>query len=441
MDSASFPSASVFSLPLPPWQQPLSARVARYEPRKRKKDSDDWGDDDEDLEGETTDAVSEATPAPSLILSPDEAHQYRVAGLSFDKELPGGQFPHAAPRDENSKREMPGDVLKGLSSLSPPIFPPQSAAHRGNLRLQHFAVITAILHRSLLKGDYIRAGRAWGLILREEFGGSPIDVRTEGRWGIGAEILLRRGRQISSISSGSGRTAEEINQPENTPKLCFTRKGFEDARQYYETLVIQHPYRKAAPDAISPLHFYPAMFGLWVYVTQEESNVAREDLQRHHEELSEESSEDEDAASEFENRPGSGRRRKYFIAEIRAKELEQAQQIAARMDEVMVSPPYSDSPELLELRGMVSLWIADLLVSCLPQEERDEHDFENGASSPNEDLSGSIQARREQRFAREKRQLEVQKSKEFLEKANQRGRGVSYSLENFHIDDGSTLLE
>lgn len=427
------PSASVFSLPLAPWQQPSSVRVARYEPKKRKKGFDDLDDDVEDTGGETTDAASDFTPAgSSLILTPGEAHQYRVAGLPFDQELPGGRFPHEAPKEAPPRRQTKGEILRGLTSLSPPIYPPQSAAHQGNLRLQHFAVLSAILHRCLLQRDYLRAGRTWGLILREEYGGSPLDVRNEGRWGIGAEILLRQGRQLSDLASASD---DGLSKPQSASKVCFTRKGFEDAKQYYERLIIQHPYRKFAPDAISAMHFYPAMFGLWIYVTQEESNAARDAIQnRHSEDSSDEVSDDE----EYGTHCDSSKRQK-MIAEVRERELEQAQQIAARMDEIIVSPPYSDASEMLELRGMISLWIADLFVLSVPQPEKEYRDPENSYAMSTDDLSGSIQERREQRLAMEKRQAEVLKSAGFFEKGQQRGRGVSHTLENFHIDDGSFM--
>ena len=433
--ATSEPSASAFALPLPSWQQPTSVRVARYEPKKRKKGYDDWDNDVGDAGDETTDGISEAIPAASsLILSPEEAHQYHVAGLSFDQELPGGRFPHAAPKDELSRRETKGEILKGLSTLSPPVYPPQSAAYQGNLRLQHFAVLSAILHRCLLERDYLRAGRVWGLILREEYGGNPIDVRNEGRWGIGAEILLRRGRQLSDIASASEKLDDEYPKPNAFPYVCFTREGFEDAKQYYERLIIQHPYRKAAPDAISALHFYPAMFGLWIYVTQEESNAARDSLQLHHREDSSNELSDEEG---FDSHGTSGKKKQKMAAEIRKRELEHAQQIAARMDEVIVSPPYSDSPELLELRGMLSLWIADLFVLCVPQPEREYQylDPEYSDAAPADDLPGSIQERREQRLAMEKRQAEISKSIGYFEKGKHRSRGVSHTLENLHIDD------
>lgn len=434
------PSASAFSLPLLPSKHPISQRVAHCEGRKRKKDPNDWGDvdGDEDLESEESDAGIGA----SLILTPDEAHQYRVAGLSVNKELPGGHFPHAPPREDRPTIPTRRKILDSLASLSPPIYTPQSATKQGGLRLQHLGVLTTTLHRCLLQRDYIRAGRAWGLLLREEFGGRPIDSRGGGRWGIGAEILLRQGRQMTDISSGLQEGDGPPHGARGVSRPCFTKKGFEDAKDYYERLIIQHPYRKVAPDAISSLYFYPAMFGLWIYVVQEESNIAREDLDRCREDSS------DDGLSEVEDMPAgrdhaaSKQRRQALVATMRETELEQAQHIAARMDDVTASPPYSDSHDLLELRGMVSLWIADLFVLCVPHQETDDYDsMEDSDSGAVEDLPGSIQKRREQRIAFEKKALESANARKFFDKAKKRRKGVTHSLEDLHISEVAAPIE
>ncbi|KAI9041008.1 uncharacterized protein KD926_007424 [Aspergillus affinis] len=425
------PSVSAFSLPLQTWRQPVSLRTAQYEPKKRKKGLNDLGDADIDTEGETTDAASETAPSGlSLTLSPDEAHQYRIAGLPFDREIPGGNFPHGPAKDEKLPRQTKGEILKELSSLSSPIYPPQSAAHQGNLRLQHFGVLSSVLHRCLLQRDYIRAGRAWGLLLREEYNGTPLDVRVDERWGIGAEILLRRGRQISDNACQGDNEAAQATEPS---KLLFTRKGFEDAKQYYETLIVQHPFRKVAPDDISSLHFYAAMFGLWIYVTQEENQMAFQKILENQENSSE-ISEQEDATSDLDGQGGSRNKTRALLAEVKKNELGEAQRIAARMDEKLTSPPYSDSSDLLELRGMVSLWIGDLFVSSLPYpEENDEYDVDR--TTLVDDQNDSIQIRREQKLAADKRGNEMKKSQVFFEKARRRGKGMASTLEDFHIND------
>lgn len=426
-------AASNLSLPLPPWLLPTSARVHQYDGdvRKRKK-SEDWTDEETDG-ADTTDAASVTDSVPagqSLVLTPNESHQYRIAGLPFDQELPGVHFPHGPPKDEYTFRyNLPSNLLDDLSFLNPPIFPPQAGAYQGHLRLQHLGVLTTILHRCLLQGDYTRAGRAWGLILREEFRGYPMDVRSGGRWGIGAEILLRRGQQ--DVSDNAGHSSHNNSSVENNTPLPFTDNGFKQAKEYYERLILNHPYSKTAPHAVTALHFYPAMFGLWVYVAQEQSKVAirkalnREQSSDHHSEAEENSSVD------FDDRESSAA----LTAPIRARELDQAQQIASRMDSLLGSPPYSDSPELLELRGMVSLWIGDLTVSSLPTSSGDV-ELDPDAMDM-DDTPDILETRRAHRKAVETRQMEVQKSKEFFQKAQYRGRSVAYNLEHFHLDDSS----
>ncbi|KAJ6099957.1 hypothetical protein N7467_001492 [Penicillium canescens] len=427
---ASAPSASVFSLPLPPWLQPSGTRVSQYDRQKR---SARWSEDD--LHGEETDFASatESEPAgPPLVLTPNESHQYRIAGFPFHAELPGGNFPHQPAKDEPvTKVKAPGH-LRALADLSPPIYPPQSV-QEGNIRFQHLGVLTTILHRCMLQGDYARAGRAWGLILREEYRGFRMDVRNEARWGIGAEILLRRDQQEAPPSPGTSKAPDATV----ATLLTSTTKGFAEAKEYYERLILNHPYMKSSPHSISSLHFYPAMFGLWVYVSQEESNTARKDIALRQEDESDGFSDDEDPETELEHGQMPRNKTATAISKVRLRELEQAQQIAARMDQLLISPPFSDSPELLELRGMISLWIGDLFLSALvtPVDEEDE----DPDRMLMDEAPGSLEARRAQRLATEKKEAEVQKSIEFFEKAKKRGRSVAYNLESLHIDDGVSV--
>lgn len=412
------PSASVFTLPLPPWLQPPDSRASKYD-RKRKNVDHDGPDD------ETTDVASgvESEPAgPSLVLTPNESHQYRVAGHSFHQELPQGQFPHGPPRDK-ARKETSSSQLEALADLSTPIYPPQGG-DQGNIRFQHLGVMTAILHRCMLQGDYVRAGRAWGLILRENYRGSPMDARNESRWGIGAEILLRRGRRAPSNSV-----------PGNTTSPSFTAAGFAQAKEYYERLILNHPFMKSSPHATSSLHFYPAMFGLWVYVTQENSNQAREDITTR---LDEDSDEFSDDGSDYDPERQRRQRGRKAIAAVRAEELQQARQISIRMDQSLASPPFSDSAELLELRGMISLWIGDLLVSSipLPAEIDDEYDNDNDNMLLDE-TPGSLEAKRAIRLATDKKSLEVRRSADFFEKAQKRGRNLAHNLDDVHLRDYS----
>ncbi|KAK2834906.1 hypothetical protein FQN49_006795 [Arthroderma sp. PD_2] len=479
-------STSYFALPLPLWQQPVSFRTAKYERLKQRGRyrgiHDNEINEEEDGENsrgyESEDAIAsehgqkdigqgkrESRSRSPLILSPDESHQYRIAGLPNYCELPGGKFPHKAALDRasffdgdnksdddddegeedddattatvNKPRKKRGKIInnrqrieKDLSQLNPPLYlAGGNPTKKNTLRLHHLNVITTILHRCLMQGDYIRAGRAWGLILRDNFGGHPADVRNSGRWATGAEILL-----WNDHGQGELEETENVDGKVGVNSKWFTRAGFERAKEYYERLIIQYQYRKVAPNALGPLHFYPAMFGLWISVSQEESQRARDDA-----ELTDNSNESVAGSDGYHDRMSitsdhaegrkltTGERTKVHTA-ARMKELEEAQQIAAQMDELLVSPPFSDSHELLRLRGMVSLWIGDLyLSSVLSSHDGDDlsDDGENYDDGPStsKDSKFRLEAkilRMEINSAREKRASEIEKSKSFFDKAKVR---------------------
>ena len=402
-------SVSYFSPPLAYWQQPRSFRTSKYEPRKRRKKARPDAEDNPDAasEGEYSgddDGDDTSYSGRSSVLTPNEAHQYRIAGHSMDRELPGGKFPHA-PTDK-VERISQSRIDTELSELNPPVY--VLNAKRNHLHLRHLGVLTTILHRCLMEGDYLRAGRAWGLLLRDSFGGHSIDVRTEGRWGIGAEILL-----------WSDEKSQEANP--DRKRRWFSRQGFEKARAYYDRLILQYPFRKTAPYALSPLHFYPAMFGLWIVTVQEESQAARETepdtFSDEEEELPLEGASDE----YFQDR--EDRRRKRIILQSRSKELAEARQIATQMDELLVSFPFSDSYELLKLRGMVSQWIADLHISSVVADD-DDRGFDDDGDLSMDDSGLDF----EKRAAMERKVTELQKAQAFFDKATARANRASAAL-------------
>ncbi|WEW59324.1 hypothetical protein PRK78_004794 [Emydomyces testavorans] len=457
-------SVSHFSLPLPLWQQPLSYRTAKYDPPKRAKrhvpeDTDvsdlETGSDsksDEDIKavsaavserGSRTNSVkserSSSHPSTSarssVLLTPDEAHQYRIAGHPLDTELPGGSFPHSDCALRGKERITKKHIENDLAQLNPPVFLHGSA--RNSLRLRHLGVITTILHRCLLEGDYVRAGRAWGLILRDEWGGHAIDVRTEGRWGIGAEILLWRDKQTS-------RSGEGDNGSEGSKTEWFSRAGFEKAKQYYERLILHYPYRKHAPNALGPLDFYPAMFGLWISVVQEESRAAREagiDNEKGEDERYGYGCDVEENMSISSDLAQEERRRAEIAAQARTKELEEAQRIASQLDDLLVSPPFSDSYELLRLRGMVSLWVGDLFVSSVSPDEAAEQGLGTGRDGDGDitmmsydDRVDSILARMEEGLGMERKMAEVQKGREYFQRAKARKVGPLSAMDRSYMD-------
>ena len=313
--------SSLFSLPLPTYQQPLNkshSQRLRSKKRKRKEaghqDSESQYDSNDDLRliPHMNQPASSQSLEYSAVLTPEERTQYRAAGQPFDQDPPPFPFPHSAARSDRQRLRK--------TETRPKRSPPAPTLH-----LQHLSVITAILHRCLAERDYARASRAFGLILRDSIGGHAIDIRNEGRWGIGAEILLKGGsRRDHSANTGP------IEGGISLPAPLFTREGFEKAKRYYERLIIQYPVSKGHTKSVNAVDFYQALFGLWVYIVHEEAKTAQ------------------DAGTDFS------------LGSSQQQELQGAREIAARMDACMSSVPFSDDLELIRLRGMVAVWVADL---------------------------------------------------------------------------------
>lgn len=285
--------------------------------------------------------------------------------------------------------------------------PPQG--HR--LRLQHLNVLTAIVHRCLLEGDIPRATRAYSLLLRAEVGGHPVDLKATGYWGIGAELLVRSSEQAKSnkfnfIYNQDSESDEEENNlgathvqgDEDKEKEWGSKIGRENAKSYYETLIVQYPYKKQFHSYLSSLNFWPAMVACEIYGIQYEQREnlrkitsEKEDGPNSSEE--EDHSEDdvyEDAHSNFS--PSVAPRspavlkqeaRQYRRTEkiwtkkddIRIAALIASEALASRMEEAMNIPPFDRDPSMLRLRGMIALYIGDLNVPIrLDKNGQDEAD-------------------------------------------------------------------
>ncbi|KAF2877467.1 hypothetical protein BDV95DRAFT_481537 [Massariosphaeria phaeospora] len=355
-----------FATQLRPSQQTTqSLRAAQYKPAtKRKRD-----EEDEDEDGSQTSPGRDATDplAPSNAVSDtlEIAQLLRVAGLSNEDghKVPLPPFPHAPARTRKEKLTNTR-IQKELFGLDPPIytnapsksFPVDGKSDAPALRHTHLNALNTLLHQSLLGGDYNRAGKAWGMILRTHVAGQPIDPRNHGRWGIGAEILLRqRSLDGSNRSEETLYVAGDDHSPINE-KEPFTEKGFERAREYYERLIVQHPNRKLAPHAVDDRTFYPAMFSLWIYEVTEKSKRAR---QRYEERIrgSRNGSSSLDGDTSMDSEDAHARDNA-----IQTEELAGARQIGDRLDQLLASPPLDKHTELLRLRGMVGLWLGDLVL-------------------------------------------------------------------------------
>ncbi|KAG9598222.1 hypothetical protein KCV04_g19896, partial [Aureobasidium melanogenum] len=350
------PPTSHHFTPVYPLHEPQqSFRSKQYAPpRKRRRQQDSHDDDESD------DSDLHTNPVQPSVSSHAINDPYRVAGWPENMPLPGHSFPHAPAVKPTSRQPSSNNLQKELAALKPPLYvpPPGEQDTTSSLRRHHLGVLTTILHTSLLKHDFVRAGRAWGMILRTNILGRPLDVRTHGRWGIGAEILMRK-------SSPQNNFHDESNNAST-----ISDEGFEAAKDYYERLTLQYPFQKTNPNAISSLTFYPAMFGLCIYEIQQKCNRA---LKRNR------NSSLEADQSDSESEP-TGNQESEGIAAIKRSELDSAASLAARMDELMLSPPFDTYPPLLQLRGSVALWLADLYVTTANSDDDGDENQERAST-------------------------------------------------------------
>ncbi|KAI4632908.1 hypothetical protein J4E80_000267 [Alternaria sp. BMP 0032] len=322
-----------------------SLRASQYHRARRNKDKRKEDESLADLEADDEtqpDAIAQSyasSTAPGIA-------QLRVAGLlpSQEDKVPPPPFPHApasVSKQHNGPAKVQEEMARPPSRLYAVHASSKGGAVQGHPEAQkraHLDSLSTLMHCCLLKGDYERAGRAWGMILRTQVaGGRPVDPRNHGRWGIGAEIALRR-------------------TPQTLMEHRFSPEGFELAREYYNRLIIQHPTRKLQPHAVDERTFYPPMFSLWIYEVREKSKRARQQL---HDDVANQSrsSRSTSVDSNISETPDNSSAKE---ATIQAEELNQALEIAERLDQVISSPPFDKQASLLELRGHISLWVSDL---------------------------------------------------------------------------------
>jgi hypothetical protein len=418
-----------------------SLRASQYEAlqKKRKRRAQEEDDDEEpQISPEPhSGAPSNAhSPTASFVpLTAAETAQLRVAGLLPDEALktPRKPFPHAPVHARTVP--TPGRVQRELAALKPPLYAPAAAkasqrvdglTQKDTLRQTHLGNLTALLHRCLLEGDYDRAAQAWGLLLRSRGASKPIDVRAHGRWAIGAEIHLQRHRiskqsQIDKHVDDDG-DASMQPQTDDQPSASieddlFSEEGFRSARRYYDMLILQYPYRKRFAHKVHQGHFYPAMFSLWIYQVSQRSKIANERLQetfRRSESASRMSTSDDSDHRRGELPQNTSRNNVLMSDEERQildSELASAREIADRLDQLLGAPPYDKRADLLQLRGMVGLWIGDLL----------PHDASGPDPMDEDGDEANYSSRLEARQQTADRQSQVDDAQYFLRRAAENG--------------------
>jgi RNA polymerase I specific initiation factor len=297
-------------------------------------------------------------------LSPSDQEQYRTSGLDPRLSPPPPPFPAAPVPDISSTHLLPdGGGVDGLDVLTqakllldahkPTLYHAPglkySTMSGQRTRETHLAVMNTVLHRSLLDGEYERAGRAFALMLRANPLG-PRMLRRRDVCGVGAEILLRRrwrDRRGEDDDSDDEDDDEEQGRVSSDAEPFISDRSFDLVKDYFERLAVEYPLKVHGRG--DKLNFWPSFFKLWIYQALEHSKHARIQAlaTRDDDSMAVSSSDEED--NEDDRR-------------IRTKELDDARAIAERFDEIVQTAPCDKHPELLRLRGMVSQWIADLLL-------------------------------------------------------------------------------
>jgi hypothetical protein len=310
---------------------------------------------------------NDSDDAARLIGALSKKDPYYVAGHPRNKPLPGGAFPHAAAPDllaaANARAQTSNRAIEEeLAKLK--LFVPKgvlsSETHSTSLKARHVNNLTAIMHRCMLEGDWQRARRAWAILLRIEVSGQRIDIRTYGRWTIGAELLMRTSGKPSRSGDRSG-DSDHSQQRDSNDEI--TDEGFKLARDYYERLILQFPHTQLTQRSLVTARvIYPALFSVWVYEVQHQGKLARRALeqQQQQDEESHASSPSHRSSSSSPSPMNDPRRYRKALRAIIASELFQATKISKRLNEVTSGPPYDTVIYLRRLQGNLGLWTADL---------------------------------------------------------------------------------
>jgi RNA polymerase I specific initiation factor len=300
-----------------------------------------------------------------LTVLPDLAPKKRKSGDQSDESSSSNEEDavDTATEEHTSgqrKRALtPREIRRELATLNPPLYLPLTKTERRggaqSLKQNHVKVLVALMHRCLRTGDFARAGRAWGMLLRTHYAHTPIDLRLRGLYGIGAEILLRQGS--TSRSDGlQDQAGSMADQP-----LNFSRQGFEAAKVYYERLAIEYPYRHWHSNSISSLDFYLIMYGLWIASVQDTYRQARKTASEQWRESSH---------NEGMNVSSTAPQSDESVTQARETTINEIGAIETSMAELMIAPPHSESEDLKELRSMVGQWKRDLQPRSSPDESR-----------------------------------------------------------------------
>ncbi|KAI6781777.1 RNA polymerase I specific initiation factor [Emericellopsis cladophorae] len=288
--------------------------------------------------------------------SPAEIVQFSLAGLKDTDQDPSLKIPNFPHRSQISQR-----IARPPQQVEPNIEdgPPGKPRTIGQREKQLHLLIQSI-HHFLDQGDVERASRAYGIVLQLQPHGTPIDVRHNDLWAIGAEILMREGEtpvQVETEDEGTvqrPRRQRRWGSARNMPKV----------KAYFESLIQQHPWTRVRPQAICAVDFYAAMLSCEIYNVHAEHVLGLEALYDHLAQWEEDMKLEGEAIDDLE----SAREERHLDMkdDLRIKTLSAVEDIQHRLRELTKDEPYKRRGIFFQLYATASLYISDLVVPVQP---------------------------------------------------------------------------
>jgi len=315
------------------------------------------------------------------------------------------------------------------------------------LRTRHEAILNTILHKSILTRDWARAKRAFGLLIR----GDWVDIRKV--WVIGSDLLLR------SMEQHDGKDSQDryLKQQYEFQKRKTEMQNIE----YLRRLILQFPYVGLRLGQTLPKGS-DAEFTTFAAARAEAEQVKRQkqkDMGKMHyasaiafwpvlvagllgssEYLAVEGGKapndhQEEGALEHREFGGEGEQQgedRYYLSP--SQDLFSPThpcKIKEHLEEIMITPPWSDDVRLWCMRGMICLWLADLEIST--GKLNTWGDYDDGYDTPDSMISDNemederwrrqqmrgLQAAKKARYTRREKLL--REAKNALDKVEENG--------------------
>lgn len=415
-------------------EQPLPATYVPYFPHRGLPDPAAEQPSGSRASGSGSDDDSALLDPKAHLSSSDDAGGPGAPRLFSSADADGGHSAGAATTDDQADGAG-AEAGYGDEDAARVARARRAAAKRDRAHDRVVGALVVIVRRCLAAGDARRARRAFAALVRSRVEhGQRVDLRRDGYWALGLEVLRLEGRLM--MQGGGPGNAEQQQQEEEEGMVGG--QGWErgdgnlgdeaderDAKDttgeqwlraapptnldqvlaYFRALILQFPYNRQFPEALSALDFYPAMFGYELISIYAVHRTGLERAKRESEAPWAEGEEDVDNDGmggtmrtdlDEEEGDGYGKGGKIHTSprearlrrekdRLRMQVVERLTDIAKRMDELMENPPYRTDYEHLRLRGMVALYLADASLPSAPR-----------SSTRDDDGPGSRKARMEE---------------------------------------------